>query len=195
MYSEIKGIGFNNERKVIIKLLSKISKLEENNISLYETYFKFIIDNIIIKYDLKYKRNFTDSELHEIKLKLKKLNLKKPEIRINKDLLLLNSKKSFHIFNAKIQGFGINKKDDSKTVLLNEVEYVGIDNFRDHMWTQFSKELDLPIGTTIKFKGEIYDYEREYLGSKEVDKNGQAIKIIELLEVDSSTRQRTKLYK
>ena len=103
--------------------------------------------------------------------------------------------KQHHIFTAKIQGFGTNKKDESKTVLLNEVEYVGIDNFRDHMWTQFTKELDLPIGTTIKFKGEIYDYEREYLGTREVDKNGQAIKIIDLLEVDRSTRERVKLYK
>ncbi len=63
------------------------------------------------------------------------------------------------------------------------------------MWTQFTKKLDLPIGTTIKFKGAIYDYEREYLGTREVDKNGQAINITDLLEVDLSTRERVKLYK
>ena len=79
-------------------------------------------------------------------------------------------------------------------LLFEEVEYVGINNFRDHMWTEFRKDLDLPIGTTIKFKGEIYDYERNYLGKKEEDKNGQSIKIIDLLEIDTSTRKRVKLY-
>lgn len=63
------------------------------------------------------------------------------------------------------------------------------------LWTQFTKELDLPIGTTIKFKGEIYDYERNYQGIKDIEKYGQAIKIIELIEIDTSTRLRTKLFK
>ena len=195
IYLEIKGTGLNNERKVVIKLLSKISKSEENKLPLYESYFKFIIDNIIIKYDLKYKRNFTNLELNEIKLKLESLNLKKPEIRIDKNLLNLNGKINYHIFKAKILGFGTNKDNGNKTVLFEEVEYVGIDNFREHMWTEFRKDLDLPVGTTIKFKGEIYDYERNYLGKKEKDKNGQSIKIIDLLEVDTSTRKRQKLYK
>ena len=194
MYLEIRGMGLNNERKVIIKLLSKISRSEEKKLTLYEMYFKFLIDEIIIKYDLKYKRNFTDIELNEIKIKLISQNLKKPEIRINEELLIRNSKKIHHIFKAKILGFGNNKDNGNKTILFEAVEYVGIDNFRDHMWTEFRKDLDLPVGTTIKFKGEIYDYERNYFGKKEEDKNGQSIKIIDLLEVDTSTRKRVKLY-
>ena len=157
-------------------------------------YLYVLIDEIIIKYDLKYKRNFTDIELNEIKIKLISQNLKKPEIRINEELLIRNSKKIHHIFKAKILGFGNNKDNGNKTILFEAVEYVGIDNFRDHMWTEFRKDLDLPIGTTIKFKGEIYDYERNYLGKKEEDKNGQSIKIIDLLEIDTSTRKRVKLY-
>jgi len=170
----------------------------EEVVKLYEEYFLYIIDDFIIKNDLNFKRNLDDKTFIKFRAKYSKppLIIKPPKFRVNiKALYKYKLKIHSHIFIAKIQGFGINKKDDSKTVLLNEVEYVGIDNFRDHMWTQFSKELDLPVGTTIKFKGEIYDYEREYLGNREVDKNGQSIKIVELLEVDTSTRQRTKLYK
>lgn len=162
-------------------------------------YTQYILDDFIKKYNLKYPLILSDKDFLKIKNKtiLNYDLIKQPksiiiDIENLKNPLLY---KQLHIFKAKIQGFGINKKDGSKTVLLNGVEYIGIDNFRDHMWTQFSKELDLPVGTTIKFKGEIYDYEREYLGIREIDKNGQAIKIVELLEVDTSTRKRQKLYK
>ena len=55
--------------------------------------------------------------------------------------------------------------------------------------------MDLPVGTTIKFKGEIYDYERDYKGEDSSKKEAQSIKVVKLLEVDTSTRVRTKLYK
>ena len=170
----------------------------EEVVKIYEEYFLYIIDDFIIKNDLNFKRNLDEKTFIKFRAKYSKppLIIKPPKFRVNlKELHKYKLRIHSHIFTAKIQGFGTNKKDESKMVLLNEVEYVGIDNFRDHMWTQFTKELDLPIGTTIKFKGEIYDYEREYLGTREVDKNGQAIKIIDLLEVDKSTRERVKLYK
>ena len=169
----------------------------DDEIKKYKLYINYLRDKFIKEYNLKYLLQLTEKEFQIVE--------KNISSKLNNDLTLTikydmidkcnKIKKQLHLFRAKIQGFSINKKNGTKTVLLNEVEYVGIDNFRDHMWTQFSKELDLPIGTTIKFKGEIYDYEREYLGIREVDKNGQAIKIIELLEVDTSTRQRTKLFK
>lgn len=164
----------------------------------YRDYFNYVRYNFIKSNNLKYILPIDTKTFNKIDSLIKKGNLVPTEPKIKVDLNLLNDLRlriNCHVFKAKIQGFGTNKKDESKTVLLNEVEYVGIDNFRDHMWTQFKKELNLPIGTTIKFKGEIYDYEREYLGNREVDKNGQAIKIIELLEVDLSTRERVKLYK
>lgn len=169
----------------------------EKEIKKYTYYVKFLRDQFIKDYNLKYPLSLTPNEFDTISRNIGPEYNVDLSIKIDHDGLNICNKirKQLHIFTAKIQGFGTNKKDESKTVLLNEVEYVGIDNFRDHMWTQFTKELDLPIGTTIKFKGEIYDYEREYLGTREVDKNGQAIKIIDLLEVDKSTRERVKLYK
>ena len=161
-------------------------------------YSKYLLDIFIKKHNLKYPNllsnevflEFANSKIQPFEF------IKHPKvIRVDEDCLNNpNLKKQQHLFKAKIQGFGINKNLNSKTVLLKEVEYIGIDNFRDHMWTTFRKDLDLPIGTTIKFKGEIYDYERNYLGKKEEDKNGQSIKIIDLLEIDTSTRKRVKLY-
>ena len=162
-------------------------------------YAQYLLDTFIKNNNLKYPLLLSDNVFLEIKNKtILNYNLIKHPKSIIIDTENLKDPliyKRQHIFKAKIQGFGTNKKDESKMVVLEEVEYIGIDNFRDHMWTTFSKQLDLPVGTTIKFKGEIYDYEREYLGTKEVDKNGQSIKIIELLEVDRSTRERVKLYK
>lgn len=180
----INANNFNMDFKTVVKL--------------YEEYFLYYIDNFIIKYNLNFKRNLDNKTFLKLETKYTKVPLiiKEPKYHINIDEIdKYRLKVEQHIFKAKIQGFGTNKKDESKMVVLEEVEYIGIDNFRDHMWTTFSKQLDLPVGTTIKFKGEIYDYEREYLGTKEVDKNGQSIKIIELLEVDRSTRERVKLYK
>jgi len=205
--TEIKSmitIGKQDNKKYLIRFNIRLnSKYYAKNFELAKEinilYTKYILDDFIKKYNLKYPLLLSDEDFLKIKNKtiLNYDLIKQPKSIIidNENLKDQLIYKQHHIFIAKIQGFGTNKKDESKTVLLNEVEYVGIDNFRDHMWTQFTKELDLPIGTTIKFKGEIYDYEREYLGTREVDKNGQAIKIIDLLEVDKSTRERVKLYK
>ena len=161
-------------------------------------YSKYLLDIFIKKHNLKYPNllsnevflEFANSKIQPFEF------IKHPKvIRVDEDCLNNpNLKKQQHLFKAKIQGFGINKNLNSKTVLLKEVEYIGIDNFRDHMWTTFRKDLDLPIGTTIKFKGEIYDYERNYLGLKD-NKNGQAINILNLMEIDTSTKERIKLYK
>ena len=161
-------------------------------------YSKYLLDIFIKKHNLKYPNllsnevflEFANSKIQHFEF------IKHPKvIRVDEDCLNNpNLKKQQHLFKAKIQGFGINKNLNSKTVLLKEVEYIGIDNFRDHMWTTFRKDLDLPIGTTIKFKGEIYDYERNYLGVKD-NKNGQAINILNLMEIDTSTKERIKLYK
>ena len=161
-------------------------------------YSKYLLDIFIKKHNLKYPNllsnevflEFANSKIQHFEF------IKHPKvIRVDEDCLNnANLKKQQHLFKAKIQGFGINKNLNSKTVLLKEVEYIGIDNFRDHMWTTFRKDLDLPIGTTIKFKGEIYDYERNYLGLKD-NKNGQAINILNLMEIDTSTKERIKLYK
>ncbi len=161
-------------------------------------YSKYLLDIFIKKHNLKYPNllsnevflEFANSKIQPFEF------IKHPKvIRVDEDCLNNpNLKKQQHLFKAKIQGFGINKNLNSKTVLLKEVEYIGIDNFRDHMWTTFRKDLDLPIGTTIKFKGEIYDYERNYLGVKD-NKNGQAINILNLMEIDTSTKERIKLYK
>ena len=161
-------------------------------------YSKYLLDIFIKKHNLKYPNllsnevflEFANSKIQHFEF------IKHPKvIRVDEDCLNNpNLKKQQHLFKAKIQGFGINKNLNSKTVLLKEVEYIGIDNFRDHMWTTFRKDLDLPIGTTIKFKGEIYDYERNYLGLKD-NKNGQAINILNLMEIDTSTKERIKLYK
>lgn len=198
-------VGKNTEKKNLIRfnIILNSKKFNENDFLLAKEinilYTKFLLDDFIKTHKLKYPLHLDNKVFLEIKNKtiLNYGLIRQPKsIIINlenlKDPLIY---KQYHIFKAKIQGFGTNKKDLSKTVLLNEVEYVGIDNFRDHMWTQFTKKLDLPIGTTIKFKGAIYDYEREYLGTREADKNGQAIEIIDLLEVDLSTRERVKLYK
>lgn len=193
------SLCINLKRKILFS--SEINlrvPASENILKNYREYFKYVLYKFINENKLKYELPLDKKTFNKLDSFIKNGNFipKVPNIKINLDLLReLRIKKFQHIFTAKIQGFGTNKRDESKTVLLNEVEYVGIDNFRDHMWTQFTKELDLPIGTTIKFKGEIYDYEREYLGTREVDKNGQAIKIIDLLEVDLSTRERVKLYK
>ena len=162
-------------------------------------YSKYLLDIFIKKHNLKYPNllsnevflEFANSKIQHFEF------IKHPKvIRVDEDCLNNpNLKKQQHLFKAKILGFGNNKDNGNKTVLFEAVEYVGIDNFRDHMWTEFRKDLDLPVGTTIKFKGEIYDYERNYFGKKEEDKNGQSIKIIDLLEVDTSTRKRVKLYK
>ena len=161
-------------------------------------YSKYLLDIFIKKHNLKYPNllsnevflEFANSKIQPFEF------IKHPKtIRVDEDCLNNpHLKKQQHLFKAKIQGFGINKNLNSKTVLLKEVEYIGIDNFRDHMWTTFRKDLDLPIGTTIKFKGEIYDYERNYLGLKD-NKNGQAINILNLMEIDTSTKERIKLYK
>ena len=198
-------IGKQNNKKYLIRfnIILNSKYYTKENFELAKKinilYTQYLLDDFIKKYNLKYPLLLGNEDFSKIKNKtiLNYDLIKQPKTIIIdnenlKDQLLY---KQQHIFKAKIQGFGTNKRNESKTVLLNEVEYVGIDNFREHMWTQFTKELDLPIGTTIKFKGEIYDYEREYLGTREVDKNGQAIKIIDLLEVDKSMRERVKLYK
>ena len=162
-------------------------------------YAQYLLDCFIKKYKLKYPAILDKNIFLKFKNEtIKNYSLTKYPNHIhidNEALKIPLVRKQLHIFKAKILGFGTNKDNGNKTVLFEEVEYVGIDNFRDHMWTEFRKDLDLPIGTTIKFKGEIYDYERNYLGKKEEDKNGQSIKIIELLEIDKSTRERVKLYK
>ena len=169
----------------------------ENEITKYTYYVKFLRDQFIKDQNLKYPLSLSSTEFNTIKKNHKPEYDKDLSIKIDHKGLINCDKirKQHHIFKAKILGFGTNKDNGHKTVLFEEVEYVGIDNFRDHMWTAFRKDLDLPVGTTIKFKGEIYDYERNYLGKKEEDKNGQSIKIVDLLEVDTSTRKRQKLYK
>lgn len=189
-----------NSKKAIL-FLSEIylrAPLSDEIIKNYFNYFKYILYEFIINNELKYELPINKDQFNKINIFIKNGNFipKIPKIKINQVLLNeLRIKKQLHVFKAKILGFGTNKDNGNKTVLFEEVEYVGIDNFRDHMWTEFRKDLDLPIGTTIKFKGEIYDYERNYLGKKEEDKNGQSIKVIDLLEVDTTTRKRVKLYK
>ena len=191
----------NNNKTYHIFNCCKIIYEDENNIeeeiSKYTYYVKFLRDKFIKEYNLKYPLLLTSKEYEIIQKNHKPEYDTDLKIRIDHNGLKNcdKIKKQQHIFKAKILNFGINKENGNKTVLFEEVEYIGIDNFRDHMWTEFRKDLDLPIGTTIKFKGEIYDYERNYLGKKEEDKNGQSIKIIDLLEVDTSTRKRVKLYK
>lgn len=168
----------------------------EKEIEKFTYYVKYLRDKFIKEYNLKYPLSLSLNEFNTIKQNYKPEYDKDLSIKIDYNGLKYCNKirKQQHIFKAKILGFGNNKDNGNKTILFEAVEYVGIDNFRDHMWTEFRKDLDLPIGTTIKFKGEIYDYERNYLGKKEEDKNGQSIKIIDLLEIDTSTRKRVKLY-
>ena len=170
----------------------------EEVVKMYEEYFLYKIDDFIIKNNLYFKLNLDNKTF--IKLRAKYLNppliIKPPKFRVNlKEIEKYKLKIHHHTFKAKIEGFGAHKTTGDKTVLLTDVEYIGIDNFRDHLWTEFSKELDLPVGTTIKFKGEIYDYERDYKGEDSSKKEAQSIKVVKLLEVDTSTRVRTKLYK
>ena len=197
--------GKETDKKYLIRfniILNSKHYTKENFILVKEInilYAQYLLDTFIKNNNLKYPLLLSDNEFLKIK---NKTILNYDLIKHPKSIIIDNENlkdpliyKQQHVFKAKIHGFGTNKKDETKTVLLNEVEYIGIDNFRDHMWTAFSKQLNLPVGTTIKFKGEIYDYERDYLGFREVDKNGQSIKIIELIEVDRSTRERAKLYK
>ena len=159
-------------------------------------YVKYLRDKFIKEYNLKYPLSLSLNEFNTIKQNYKPEYDKDLSIKIDYNGLKDCNKirKQQHLFKAKILGFGTNKDNGNKTILFEEVEYVGINNFRDHMWTEFREDLDLPVGTIVKFKGEIYDYERNYLGKKEEDKNGQSIKIIDLLEIDTSTRKRVKLY-
>ena len=197
---KLKDIKYLIRFNIILNIRNYTNEKEFNDAKeINILYAQYLLDCFIKKHKLKYPAILDKNIFSNFKNKtIPNYCLTKypNHIFIDNDALKIPLvRKQQHIFKAKIQGFGTNKKDESKMVVLEEVEYIGIDNFRDHMWTTLSKQLDLPVGTTIKFKGEIYDYEREYLGTKEVDKNGQSIKIIELLEVDRSTRERVKLYK
>jgi hypothetical protein len=199
-YKLISSVTINTTYKLeqpfsIIKKL-KVNNSENINLNEIINSILFLRDRIIKKYNLKYKLSLSKSIFSQFE-KLPEENFKDYQVNIKEKLIdnLKLIRKVHHIFKAKIEGFGIHKSSGNKTILLKEVEYIGIDNFRDHLWTEFTEELNLPIGTTIKFKGEIYDYERDYKGNKIGQKDGQSIKVVKLLEVDISTRVRTKLYK
>ena len=199
-YEFYSGVKINNayklEQPFSIRRVILIKHSEQVNFNEIINSILFLRDKIIKKYNLKYNLSLSNYEY----LKLDKIPMKQfkdYQVSINEDLInrINTIKKVHHTFKAKIEGFGIHKTTGDKTVLLTDVEYIGIDNFRDHLWTEFSKELDLPVGTTIKFKGEIYDYERDYKGEDTSKKEAQSIKVVKLLDVDTSTRIRTKLYK
>lgn len=176
----------NKKQRDIIAVSVLVRKDQPDLIEKYKIYIRYIFDMIIRKFELKYKRTYQDDELKGIKKQIDSFNIPEPSIRIDLDYIENDAsiRKQTHVFKANLAGFGSHKYDPSlKMVLLNKVEYVGIDNFRDHMWTPFSTELDLPPGTQIKFKGEIYDYEKGYQGKNPDGKISQAIKIIKMLEV------------
>jgi hypothetical protein len=90
-------------------------------------YSKYLLDIFIKKHNLKYPNllsnevflEFENSKIQHFEF------IKHPKtIRVDEDCLNnSNLKKQQHLFKAKIQGFGINKNLNSKTVLLKEVDF------------------------------------------------------------------------